>query len=78
MERRRGADVDDVDIIHPQHFIERLGAARDREFLAGARQSRCVDVAQCLDVKFVGVFAIPLRDMVAAEHRRRRPRPSKS
>ena len=67
MERRWSADVDDVDIIQPQHFFERLGTPRDREFLADARQSRRVDIAQCLKAKFIGVLAIPLRDMVAAD-----------
>ena len=66
MEHRRRTDVDDVDVVHAQHFVEGPGAPRNREFLRDGRQPRFVDIAQCHDAKLLGVLPVPLGDVVAA------------
>ena len=67
MERRWRANVDDVDIVHPQHLVEGSGAPRDGEFLAGICQPRLVDIAQRLDAKLIRVLAVTSSDVVAAD-----------
>jgi len=45
MERRRRADVDDLDIIHPQYFVKRVGDPSNGEFIGELCQPPLVNIA---------------------------------
>ena len=67
MEPRRRANVDNVDIVHAQYFIEGTGAPRNGKFPADGGEPRLVDIAQRLHEKFVGVPKITLGNVVTAD-----------
>src|SRR5882757_6738177 len=48
VQRWRRADIDDVDVIHGQHLVERSGPARHRELIADGGEALLVEVADHL------------------------------
>jgi len=67
MEHCRRANVDDVDIVHSQHFVKGPSAPWDREFVADRPQPALVDIAHCHDSKLVGMLAVTLSDVISAD-----------
>src|SRR5271156_6101359 len=67
MKKRRGADIDDVDVVHAQHFVECGGAPGDTELVGDSGQTAGVDIAESDHAKLVGVAGISLSDVRAAD-----------
>ena len=67
MERRRRAEVDDLDIVHPQQLVKGPSTARNREFVAELGQPPLVEIADCQHPKLVGVPGITFGDVTAAD-----------
>ncbi len=60
MQRGRGADVDDVDVVHAQHVIKGPRAAPNGEFIGDWGKSPFVDIAQSHHPKLVRVPSVSL------------------
>jgi hypothetical protein len=67
VKRCRRADVDNVDVVHAQQLVEGPSAPRNGEFVGDGREPACVDVADRLHPKLVGMFAVSPGDVVAAD-----------
>src|SRR5271170_1393290 len=67
MKKRRGADIDDVDVVHAQHFVECGGAPGDTELVGDSGQTARIDIAKSDHAKLVGMAGISLSDVRAAD-----------
>ncbi len=66
VERRRRADVDDVDIVHAQQFVERPRAMPNGEFVPDRGEPLFVDIAQRHHPKLVKINLVGC-DMTATD-----------
>ncbi len=75
MQRRRRADVDNVEIIHAQYFVEGGGNALNGEFGPHCGEPPFVDIAQSEHAKLVGMraAAFDMRTADAAAGNANRP-----
>ncbi len=62
-----GCDIDDIDVGHRQHLVERGGAAGYGEFVADCCEPLLVEVAQRAHLELRGQAGIALFDMAAAD-----------
>ena len=67
MERRRGADIDDVEIVHRQQIVEVLDPPLDAELVGKAVAAAGVKIADPQHPELVGIGHIALDDVAAAD-----------